>query len=43
MRRGGHEKGYVVAFSCTRGAREEVARARWHDKIEVQLVTVKDL
>ncbi|MFY0406900.1 DNA methyltransferase [Solicola sp. PLA-1-18] len=43
MRRGGHDKGYIVAFSFTRGAREEVARARWHDKLEIELVTVNEL
>lgn len=43
MRRGGHRKGYIVAFSFTRNAREEVARARWHDGLEIDLVTVRDL
>ncbi len=43
MRRGGHDTGYIVAFSFTKGAREEVARARWQDRLEVRLLTVKDL
>jgi DNA modification methylase len=43
MRRGGHDTGYIVAFSFTRGAREEVARARWQDRLEIRLVTVRDL
>lgn len=34
MRRGSHTKGYIVAFSFTRGARAEVARARWHDDLD---------
>jgi hypothetical protein len=29
VQRAGKDKGYVVAFSFTRGAYEEVARARW--------------
>ncbi|EOD64429.1 DNA methyltransferase [Amycolatopsis vancoresmycina] len=43
MRRGKHEVGYVVAFSFTRNAREEAARARWADGLEVRLITVKNL
>lgn len=43
MRRGGHEVGYIVGFSFTRGAFEEVARAKWNDGLEVRLVTVADL
>ncbi|MCH1867088.1 DNA methyltransferase [Nocardioides sp. CFH 31398] len=43
MRRGGHDKGYIVAFSFTRNAREEVARARWEDGLEIDLLTVADL
>ena len=43
MRRGGHDVGYIVAFSFTRNAREEAARARWSDGLEIRLVTVKDL
>lgn len=43
MRRAGKEKGYIVAFSFGRGAREEVARARWSDRLEIELVTVEDL
>lgn len=31
------------AFSFTKGAREEVARARWERKVDIQLVTVKKL
>jgi DNA modification methylase len=43
MRRGGHDTGYIVAFSFTKTAREEVARARWQDKLHITLVTVADL
>ncbi|WP_350279324.1 DNA methyltransferase [Kribbella sp. HUAS MG21] len=43
MRRGRHDTGYIVAFSFTRNAREEVARARWSDGLNVRLITVKDL
>jgi DNA modification methylase len=43
MRRGGHDVGYIVAFSFTKGSFEEVARARWQDRLEIRLVTVKDL
>lgn len=43
MRRGGHDTGYIVAFSFTRNAFEEVARAKWHDGLDVKLLTVDDL
>jgi DNA modification methylase len=43
MQRAGRDKGYIVAFSFTRGAREEVARARWERKLDIQLVRVEDL
>lgn len=43
MRRAGKDKGYIVAFSFGRGAREEVARARWNDGLDIVLVTVEDL
>jgi DNA modification methylase len=36
-------KGFIVAFSFTRGAREEVARARRAGGPEVHLVTVEEL
>lgn len=35
MERAGKDKGYIVAFSFGRGAREEVARVRWQRKIEI--------
>jgi DNA modification methylase len=43
VRRAGKDKGYVVAFSFTRGAYEEVARARWEGKLDIRLVTVEEL
>ncbi|MCO5985340.1 restriction endonuclease [Actinoallomurus spadix] len=35
--------GWIVAFSFTKGAREEAARARWHENLDIKLVTVADL
>ncbi|MGH7867641.1 MAG: restriction endonuclease, partial [Candidatus Dormibacteraceae bacterium] len=43
VQRAGKNKGYVVAFSFTRGAYEEVARAHWEIKIDIRLVTVEEL
>jgi hypothetical protein len=42
MRRGGHDTGYIVAFSFTRGAHEEVARAR-RDGLTIKLVEVAEV
>ncbi len=41
MERAGKAKGYIVGFSFTRGAKEEVMRVR--DRLDIQLVTVKEL
>lgn len=43
IRRDGSTKGWIVAFSFTKDAREEVARAKWHDKLEINLVTVENM
>lgn len=43
VERYGASRGYVVAFSFTKGAYEEVARAKLARKCEIELVTVKDL
>ncbi len=43
MERVGKDKGYIVAFSFTKGAREEVARARWEKKLDIQLIPVGKL
>lgn len=42
MRRGGHDTGYIVAFSFTRGAAEEVARVRT-EGLGIKLVKVKEV
>jgi DNA modification methylase len=43
MRRRGSSKGVIVAFSFGKGAYEEAARAKLHDGLEIQLVTIADL
>lgn len=43
IRRDGKQKGYIVALSFTRGAREEAARARSEEKLDIHLVEVADL
>ena len=43
VERYGADRGYVVAFSFTRGAHEEVARVKAAKGLEIELVTVKDL
>ena len=43
IERGGKHKGYIVAFSFTRDARDEVARAKMATGVEIQLVEVRDL
>ena len=43
MRRLGKKKGYVVAFSFGRGAKEEVARVKNQEDLDITLLTVQDL
>ena len=43
VRRARKDRGYIVAFSFTRGAYEEVARARWDMELDICLVTVDEL
>lgn len=43
MRRVGHDTGYIVAFSFTRGAYEEAARARQDEGVQVKLVKVSEV
>jgi DNA methylase/Restriction endonuclease len=43
VERSGRDKGYVVAFSFTKGAHEETARAKRDAGIEIVLVTVEDV
>ncbi len=42
MRRGQHDVGYIVGFSFTKDAYEEVARAK-HDGLSIKLVKVKEV
>ena len=42
LRRGKYEKGFIVAFSFTRGAHEEVARVK-ATGLEIKLISVEDL
>lgn len=42
LRRAGNDTGYIIAFSFTKGAREEVARARG-DGLNIRLVTVTEV
>jgi DNA modification methylase len=42
MRRSKHDTGYIVAFSFTRDANEEVARAR-RDGLNIRLIRVKEI
>lgn len=41
MERGGHDKGYIIAFSFTRNAKEEVMRVK--TRLNITLVTVAEL
>jgi hypothetical protein len=43
MRRAKVKKGLIVAFSFRKGAHEEMARAKLHDNLEIEAVTVKDM
>jgi len=40
LRRANKNKGIIVAFSFGKGAHEEVARAKLHDNMEIELKTV---
>ena len=42
MRRGGYDTGYIVAFSFTKGAHEEVARVR-REGMNIMLIRVKEI
>lgn len=41
IRRDGSTAGWIVAFSFTKDAREEAARAKWQEKLDIHLVTVE--
>lgn len=43
VERDGRDRGYIVAFSFTKGAYEEAARAKARAKAHIELVTVSDL
>ncbi len=43
MRKGRHDIGYVVGFSFTKDAYEEVARAKREDGLNIKLLKVKEL
>lgn len=43
LKRAKYKKGYIVAFSFTKGAYEEVARAKSKEALEIKLITVKEL
>lgn len=43
VKRNERNKGYIIAFSFTKGAYEEAARVKAADGIEIVLVTVEDL
>lgn len=43
LKRAGYKKGFIVAFSFSKGAYEEVARIKNKGELEVKLITVKDL
>jgi DNA modification methylase len=43
MERAGKNKGYIVAFSFTRGAYEEAARARAKRSLDIELIPVSEL
>ncbi len=43
IERSGNDMGYIVAFSFTRGAYEEAARAKSAGKAQIVLITVKEL
>jgi DNA modification methylase len=43
LRRSGRNKGFIIAFSFTRGAKEEAARARREDDLDIDLLPVSEL
>jgi len=43
LKRAGYKKGYIVAFSFTKGACEEVARIKNKGELKIKLITVEDL
>jgi DNA modification methylase len=43
VERSGKDRGYIVAFSFTRGAYEEAARAKATGKVDISLIKITDL
>ena len=43
LKRADYKKGYIVAFSFTKGSYEEVARIKNKEGLEIKLITVEDL
>lgn len=43
LRRRGAKKGIIVAFSFGKGAYEEIARAKLHDELDIQVIKVSEL
>ena len=43
LKRQNYKKGYIVAFSFSKGAYEEVARIKNKEGLEIKLITIKDL
>jgi len=43
LKRKKYKKGYIVAFSFTKGAYEEVARLKNQEELEIKLIKVEDL
>lgn len=43
LKRKRYKKGYIIAFSFTKGAYEEVARLKNKEELEIKLIKVEDL
>jgi len=43
LKRANYKKGYIVAFSFSKGAYEEVARIKNKEELEIELIKVEDL
>jgi SAM-dependent methyltransferase len=43
LKRAGYKKGFIVAFSFSKGAREEVARIKNKKELDIKLITIKEL
>jgi hypothetical protein len=43
LKRAGYKTGYIVAFSFSKGAYEEVARIKNKGELEIRLITIEEL